>query len=90
MNDQIIIRGLLLRCRIGVPDEERAAEQELPGSPDDRAAGGAFPDTDEIEGTVDYHELSFSVQKLASDGERKLIETLANVTSRRTSSIIFP
>ncbi len=75
MNDQIIIRGLRLTCRIGVPEEERAESQEL------RAHltmdVGAFPAADRIEGTVDYKAVADRVRELAGLGERQLIETLA-------------
>jgi len=75
MADQIIVRGLRLKCLIGVPDEERQERQELRAHltmevPD-------FPSNDELEGTVDYQAVSEQVCKLAGQGERKLIETLA-------------
>lgn len=75
MKDRIVIRGLRLTCRIGVPDEERAKPQTL------RAhlimEVERFPEEDEIEGTVDYKAVADRVMALAGEGERKLIETLA-------------
>ncbi|MEJ6719560.1 MAG: dihydroneopterin aldolase [Akkermansiaceae bacterium] len=75
MSDQIIIRGLQFSCRIGVPVEERANPQEL------RAHlvmdVEPFPKHDRIDGTVDYKAVSDRVRELAGQGERQLIETLA-------------
>lgn len=75
MSDQIIIRGLRFQTSIGVPDEERATPQEL------RAhltlTVGDFSEDDEIEGTVDYKAVADGVSALAGEGERKLIESLA-------------
>ena len=75
MADQIIVRGLRLKCLIGVPEEERKERQELRAHltltvPD-------FPSSDDIAGTVDYQAVSDQVQEVAERGERKLIETLA-------------
>lgn len=75
MADTIVVRGLKLSCHIGVPAEERAAAQTLEAHLFMEVAG--FPQTDEIEGTVDYKLVSDRVTALAAAGERKLIETLA-------------
>jgi len=75
MADQILIRGLKLRCKIGVPAEERAIAQTL------RAHlvldVSEFKGDDRIEGTVDYKEVSDRVVEFVAVGERQLIETLA-------------
>lgn len=75
MSDQIIIRGLRLQTKIGVPDEERATPQEIRAHLTLTVA--TFPQDDQIEGTVDYKEVADEVSALAGAGERKLIETLA-------------
>lgn len=75
MNDQIIIRGLQLTCRIGVPDEERAEPQDLRAHLTLNVT--PFPGDDRIEGTVDYKAVGDRVRELAAQRERKLIETLA-------------
>jgi len=74
----IIIKGLRLLCHIGVPEEERAGEQEL--SLDvtlaltcDFASMG-----DSIAATVDYAALAEDLQKVAASHPRCLIETLAS------------
>ncbi len=75
MNDQIVIRGLELSCHIGVPVDERAEAQILRAHLTLEVA--PFPKEDEIEGTVDYKVVADEVRQLAQEGERKLIETLA-------------
>jgi 7,8-dihydroneopterin aldolase/epimerase/oxygenase len=75
MNDQIVIRGLQLSCHIGVPPEERAEAQSLRAHLTLDVA--PFPKEDRIDGTVDYKVVSDQVRKLAGEGERQLIETLA-------------
>ncbi len=75
MNDQIVIRGLQLSCRIGVPVEERADRQDLRAHLVLDVA--PFPKEDCIDGTVNYKEVSDGVRELAGAGERQLIETLA-------------
>ena len=75
MNDQIVIRGLQLSCRIGVPAEERAEPQDLRVHLILDVA--PFPKEDLIDRTVDYKAVSDDVRELAGKGERQLIETLA-------------
>ena len=75
MRDRIVIRGLSLTGRIGVPDEERAEPQTLRAHLTMEVE--QFPVDDEIEGTVDYKAVSDRVVEFAGEGERKLIETLA-------------
>ncbi|MEJ6578891.1 MAG: dihydroneopterin aldolase [Akkermansiaceae bacterium] len=75
MADQILIRGLKLRCNIGVPAGERAIAQTLRTHltldvPE-------FQGDDRIEETIDYKEVSDRVVEFVAVGERLLIETLA-------------
>lgn len=81
--NRIHVRGLEVETRIGVPDEERAEPQVLkvdlemtPGT--EFAAMG-----DEVAETIDYHRVCIEVRKLAAQGERKLIETLASEIADR-------
>jgi 7,8-dihydroneopterin aldolase/epimerase/oxygenase len=75
--DAIRILDLPLRCRIGVPDEERTAPQELrldlALALDIRPAA----QTDDFSQTIDYAAVARLAQDLAAAGERRLIETLA-------------
>lgn len=76
--DAIIVSGLELSSRVGVPDSERAEPQrltlELTLFPrcDFSALG------DDLGRTVDYFELTRRVRRLAADRPRKLIETLVS------------
>jgi dihydroneopterin aldolase len=75
VKDRIVIRGLELWCRLGVPKEERAEPQRL------RAhlilEVGDFPEDDDLVGTVDYKAVADRLREVAATGERKLLETLA-------------
>lgn len=75
---QIEIRRLRVRTRIGVPEEERAAPQELRVSLAillDRDFAGM---EDRIGETLDYAALATGIQQLAASRPRQLIETLAS------------
>ena len=77
MPDCILIEGLELSSRIGVPDAERAQPQRLTANlvlepiRDFRALD------DRLENTVDYFVLSEDVKALSLAHPRHLIETLA-------------
>jgi dihydroneopterin aldolase len=80
--DRILIADLPVRCHIGVPDTERAEEQELridlELELDIRDAAAA----DDFEKTVDYAGVSDVVKRTALARPRKLIETLAEDIAR--------
>lgn len=76
MKDEVRIKGLRLRCKIGVPKEERTDFQEIEMDLTLIPTSG-FPEKDEIAGTVDYAEVAQRVVELAGEGECLLIETLA-------------
>lgn len=74
---EIHIDGLRVATRIGVPDEERSAEQQVQvclTMVPERAMAGLG---DAIDKTIDYYEVGLRVAAIAGSGERKLIETLA-------------
>lgn len=74
---EIHIEGLRVPTRVGVPDEERATAQDVAicvTMVPERAMVGLG---DTIGKTVDYFAVSERVAAIASEGERKLIETLA-------------
>lgn len=78
MNDEILIEGLDLPVRLGVPDEERAAWQSLKA---DLRLGIQVPFhqmQDDLTETVDYASLAQDIRSLAADKPRKLLETLAS------------
>lgn len=79
---QIEIRRLRVRTHIGVPEEERAAPQELRVSLAillDRDFAGMG---DRIGETLDYAALATGIQQLSASRPRQLIETLASDIAR--------
>lgn len=77
MRDQIHIEELVLKTWIGVPDEERAQPQRLTANITLVPRAGFHGLEDEIEGTVDYADVAETIERLATERPRKLIETLA-------------
>ncbi len=75
--DAIEIRRLRVATFIGVPDEERAAEQTLWVTVRMVPARGFAELDDEVSRTVNYHAVSLEIEALAAARPRKLIETLA-------------
>ena len=74
--DLIRILDLPVRCRIGVPAEERAAEQELRVDLalefDIRAAAAS----DDFAKTIDYAAVAALIVRVSDERDRQLIETL--------------
>jgi FolB domain-containing protein len=75
--NEIQITGLKLQTRIGVPEEERAADQDIEidlriGSPMAFDSMG-----DDIVNTIDYAAVCLRAEALAAARPRALIETLA-------------
>jgi len=75
--DKIILSGVSLKCRIGVPDAERSRPQEilvdLEIDVDTRPAAA----TDDINDTINYSKVLDRLEELANASEFRLIETLA-------------
>jgi len=79
MSPTLSLVDLKLLCRVGVPDQERAKPQKLLCTvtvpvPDLKKAA----QTDNIQHTLNYFNLSQLLRKTAQSKERKLIETLAS------------
>ena len=75
--DQIRIENLWVLARVGVPEEERAEAQRLAL---DVILFPARPLTglgDDVSRTIDYFEVSERLKAVAGEGERRLIESLA-------------
>jgi len=78
MTPVLSLVDLELTCHLGVPPEERAQPQKI-------LCTAVFPvpnlkkaaETDKLEHTVNYYDLSQLLKKTAKQKERKLIETLA-------------
>ncbi len=75
--DSILINGLELPVRIGVPDEERAGWQTLRVDLELRLRTRVESMNDELSATVDYDAVARQVRALAAGQPRCLIETLA-------------
>lgn len=75
--NEIRIDSIRVRTRIGVPDEERADEQEV--EIDLRIEPGVdFSEMeDDISKTIDYAQVCERIAELAAARPRNLIETLA-------------
>jgi dihydroneopterin aldolase len=78
MMNQILIEGLELPVRIGVPDEERAAWQVLRANVWLRPRLSFAEMKDDIAATVDYQAVANRLRALAAEHPRRLIETLAD------------
>ena len=78
MPDEIIIEQLELQCHVGITDEERSAPQRLTISLVLAPARDFSGLRDDLRNAVDYHKIALYVQKLASSGSRRLIETLGH------------
>lgn len=77
MSDQIQINGLRVVTSIGVTEEERAVPQSVSVSINITPKKSFKGFNDRIENTINYYEVSQAVRKKAAEGERNLIETLA-------------
>lgn len=77
-NQQIEIRGLRVKTFIGVPDEERAAAQEVRVHVKVDVATSFDDMADDIDQTLDYAALAADIQALGAARSRRLIETLAS------------
>lgn len=76
--NEILIAGLRVKTRIGVPDEERLGEQELEFDLRIQPARAFVEMQDRLEDTIDYAKVCERVAEIASAKPRKLIETLAD------------
>ena len=75
--DEIEIRRLAVETHIGVPEEERSVRQTLWVTVRMRPSQGFLGLHDDIQGTVDYYQVSLRIAEIASAKPRHLIETLA-------------
>jgi len=75
--DVVKIRGLEIPTFIGVPDDERREKQVLKVNLDMVPKLSFHSLDDEIEGGVDYYQVSLRLKEVALERPRKLIETLA-------------
>jgi len=75
--EAVNIKGLEIPTFIGVPDEERADQQVLKVNVTMAPKQSFASLNDEIDGGVDYYQVSLRLKEVALEKPRKLVETLA-------------
>ncbi len=76
--DRLVIRGLELRCVIGVEDWERLMPQRVVVDIELKGDFSAGAESDDLEDAVDYREVCVAAVEVAEEGEYLLSETLAD------------
>ena len=74
---RIFLRGLEVRCAIGVHAHERAGSQRVTVDLDLRVTADAGPIDDSLARVVDYERIVDGVRRLAAGQHVNLVETLA-------------
>lgn len=77
MTDKIILTGVHLTCRLGVPAEERRAPQPISVTIELRMDLTAPGRSDSFAGTVDYAEVRHTLAEVAAHRPYILVESLA-------------
>ena len=85
--DVITVSKLLVRCNIGITEEERNKKQDVQISLNLYGEFKEAAKTDIIEDTVDYKKVSKSVIAFAESGSFNLVESLAEQISRRVATL---
>jgi D-erythro-7,8-dihydroneopterin triphosphate epimerase len=77
VSDCIFIRELLVRCILGLTDEERRERQDVLVSLDIFTDLGVAGSSDQVEDSVNYRELKKKVLAVAEQSSYHLLEALA-------------
>ena len=80
--DRLMIRGLELRCVIGVQDWERQMPQRVVVDMELRGDFSAAAESDDLVDAVDYRTVCMKAIEVAAEGEYRLVETLADRIAR--------
>jgi dihydroneopterin aldolase len=75
--DKIVLTGVHLQCRLGVPAEERASAQEILVDIEMRMDLAKPGRTDEFADTVDYAAVRDLLQEVATRRDYLLVEAVA-------------
>ena len=75
--DKILIKGLRLRCIIGINEFERREKQDVTINVAFWADLAEAAEADDVAKTVDYKEINKGIMKLVENSEFFLVETLA-------------
>ncbi|MCY3972331.1 MAG: dihydropteroate synthase [Acidobacteria bacterium] len=74
---RVLARGIPCQCRIGVTARERSALQDLVVDVEVNMAPAFLGAPDDLDGTTDYAKIAELAQAVATGGEFRLVETLA-------------
>lgn len=80
--DRILIRDLLVRCILGVKDDERREKQDVLINLTLSANLGRAGKSDRFEDTVDYRAIKKRVAAMTESSNYFLLEALAEATAR--------
>ena len=80
--DTITIKDLGVLCKIGVPDEERAKPQRLLITVEMAGDFSKAAQSDDIDHTINYYDVSQRITQLCANQSFKLIERLADEIAR--------
>ena len=76
--ERLVIRGLELRCVVGVEEWERRMAQRVIVDIQLRGDFRAASESDDLVDAVDYREPCLRAAEVAANGEYRLVETLAD------------
>lgn len=76
--DRILIKDLLVRCVIGISDEERRDKQDVIINVELHADLSRPAKTDRIEDAVDYHAIKKTIVDFVQPSQFHLLEALAD------------
>ncbi len=79
--DRIVISGLLVRCVIGVSDEERREKQDVLINVSLYADLGKAGTSDRFEDAVDYRAIKKEIMGMAENSSYHLVEALAEAVA---------
>ena len=77
-----MIRGLELRCVIGVEDWERRMPQRVVVDIELRGNFSAAAESDDLADAVDYRTVCVKAMEVAAEGQYRLVEALADRIAR--------
>ncbi|MBI4346427.1 MAG: dihydroneopterin aldolase [Elusimicrobia bacterium] len=82
MTDRILLEGVRCRCRVGVPDGERARRQPIVLDLELELDVSRAARTDDVLDTADYGAVEKAVRSEVEAGSFKLLERLAETAAR--------
>lgn len=80
--DAILIRDLRVEALIGIHKRERHVRQTISIDLDIGLPGEAVFATDKVADTIDYEQVALGINRLASGGHFRLVETFAGHIAR--------